>query len=173
MVKKTKAKKKTVKRAVKKVILPMVPSKLIAIALRDIRKAEKLSKKYVVDMGEWYQPHATLECKTDNGVVASEHKICTLCAAGSVMAFSLANEAQKKLKLHPSKFRENEKQLYAIDNLREGSFSGALRALELPDAYDDKHPSLNHEIPDYEPLDPEPFHEAMTAFQKKLEKAGY
>ena len=61
--------------------LPAKPSKLIAIALRDLRTAEK-SKHFVVDMGEWYRPSAI-------------EPVCAVCLGGSVLVgqlkFSSAN----------------------------------------------------------------------------------
>lgn len=181
------AKKRVVRKVAKKarrVILPKKLSSLIKICLRDMRKAEALPEKYVISMGEWYSPNETVSCQLDDGTLIKEHTVCVMCAAGSVMAFSLANERQKKETLGPDDFGDNELQLGAIDCLRQGQCAAAYRAINRDDdpeseSYnwnDDithqKLERLDTKIPDYEPTNPEPFHKAMTKLHDKLARAG-
>lgn len=179
MVKKAKAKaKKPVAKKKGPVVLPMVLSKLIAIALKDLRKVEKMKNKYAVNMGDWYVPNSDLICRVED-VVISKTKICSVCAAGSVMALSLG--AKGTGYMDPSSFPKNMNQLHAINSLRTGEVVSAHNNL-FPDAYvssfsedseSKKLCSLNTDIPEYEPMNPEPFHNAMVKLQAKLEKAGY
>lgn len=160
----------------KKVILPTKMSALIKLALKDIRVMEK-TKNVVVDMGTYFEPRAELICRTDNGVVVEKKTVCVVCAAGAVMANTLGANINGRNELSPTNFAGNERQLNAIDALRSGAVGGAAVALGLITNYYtpeyDKVAQLNTVIPDYEPLDPKPFHKAMEGFQKKLEKAGY
>jgi len=159
----------------------MVPSKLIDIALRDMRKA--LRKKWVIDMGSWYQPKAEVICLVNDIIVIKKYTVCTACAAGAVMALSLANASQLKRELDPDEFVANIRQLRAIDDLRHGSLSSAADELELAPSidldfdtrqarYDVLH-KLNVVIPEFEQEKPEIFFKAMEAFSAKLKKAGY
>ncbi len=162
-------------------ILPMVPSKLIDIAVRDMRKA--LKKKWIIDMGNWYQPKAEVICSVGDDLVIEKYTVCTACAAGAVMAFSLANASQLKRTLEPDDFKANERQLRAIDDLRRGSLSGAADELELSPSIDldfstrqaryDVLNRLNVVIPEFNQQKPEPFFKAMEAFSAKLKKAGF
>lgn len=183
MVKK-KAKKAVRKVKRKKVILPMKLSSLIGIALRDIRRAEAMPKKFVVDMDTWFKPE-TVQCKTDDGVLIEEHKVCTMCAAGSVMAFSLGALGRKDAdsELFTESFPGNQKQLEAINYLRDGNCLQAARTLWPPTynensgAYIDDPKAklalgLDTCIRGYYRHSPEPFHKDMAKFQAKLEKAG-
>lgn len=173
-----KSKKRVVKKAkakAAKVILPTKMSKLIGIALTDLKKAEKQSHKYAVDMGDWYNPNAQLSCKTPNGAVVAVHKVCTVCFAGAVMAFSLP-KPRSKGDLQPENFRGNRDQLLALNSLRLGHANAAGDALGLcayGDATYDELGHLNTNIPDYDALNPKPFHDAMVKFKTKLAKAGY
>lgn len=191
MVKATK--KRVVKKAKRKVkkllVLPRKMSALIKIALRDIRKAEK-SAAFVVDMREWYEPNQEIVCRVgdSDGLVISKQKACVACAAGSVMAFSFGlgpdGNPDKASNLLGSE--ENGMQLSAIDSLRRGAVASAARELDISydqwegperDIDDTKKldgffEKLNSNIPDYDNIDPKPFHEAMEKLQAKLEKAG-
>lgn len=185
---KAKKAKRVVKRAVKKVaakkavkkrkgkILPEVPSKLIKLALKDLRKAEKLSHKYTIDMDDWYNPEAQLTCTNNSGAVVAKHKVCSVCFAGAVMAFSLPKQ-DPTLHLGPSNFNGNFGQLSALNSLRGGDVAGALAHMDKFSFYSDEYEKvrrkLNVDIPDYDALDPLPFHEAMEKFAVKLAKAGY
>lgn len=161
-------------------VLPMVPSKLIDIAVRDMRKA--LKKKWIIDMGNWYNPRAEVVCSVNDDVI-EKYTVCTACAAGAVMAFSLANASQLKRELQPEEFTANIRQLRAIDDLRQGSLSAAVIELELGPAFDldyetrqakyqDLH-RLDVATPEYDQKKPEIFFKAMEAFSAKLKKAGF
>ena len=82
----TKAKKRATRR--RQIILPMKLSSLIKIALKDLGKAEAQPKKFIVEMSEWYIPEEVV-CATESGVEVDRYEACTVCAAGSVMAFTL------------------------------------------------------------------------------------
>jgi hypothetical protein len=196
-----KAKKRVVKKAKKRVVkkakstrkkvkvLPCKMSALIKIALKDIRKAEA-SQKFIIDMDDWYRPDTELNCMLHSQTVVERHKVCVACAAGSVMAFSLglgsdSNSANADKLLHSE---SNGRQLMAINELRVGQVAEAAKELELlnwdydmednPEAWDswdkqrDRFRSFDTTIPDYDNLDPEPFHKEMGKLQAKLEKAG-
>lgn len=175
-----KAKKRVVKTARRgPVILPKKMSSLIAICLKDIKKAEALPKKFVVDMSSWFQPE-DINCETSDGVVIETHHVCTVCAAGAVMAFSL-KKADTNDELFPDAFPRNEKQLDAINYLRTGDVFAAARALELIDfnEYGDanegdrsKYEGFETSMPEYKRDNPKPFHTAMGKLHDKLKKAG-
>jgi len=162
----------------RKKILPMVPSALIDIAIKDMRKA--LAKGWVINMGAWYDPKAKVKCTVDDDVVIEEYTVCSACAAGSVMALSLASTNQQKRRLEPGTFSANEKQLRAIDDLRQGSISLAANELNLiDDPYAEGSTeyqtlrALDVSIPEFNQQKPEVFFKAMKAFSAKLKKAGY
>jgi len=164
-----KAKKKTVRRAApKRGELPHVMSELITIALKDLKKAEK-TKGYVVDMSDWHSQDE-LECRTSGGgdLIRTE-KVCSVCFAGSVMAFSL--KVKKDAHVEPNKFgTHNANAFYALNNLREGDVTGAAGYLGIDreGLYD-----FNRGIAEYEYMDSKPFHDDMAKLAKDLKKAGY
>ena len=173
----TKTKKRVVKKvSKKKTILPKKLSSLIGIALRDIRKAEK-QEKYIVDMGTFHEP-SIIVCSYEGGF-SSEGRIikrepaCIVCAAGSVMAFTLKADFTKDLS--PSSFKRNEAQLNAIDALRTGNAQSAAAFLDPSDKECDNLYEIEMKtyIPDYDRDNPKPFHKAMVKFQIALKKAGY
>lgn len=49
--------------------LPKKPSELIRVALKDLRRAERQKKKYVIDMDVWHEPNGK----------------CAVCLAGACM----------------------------------------------------------------------------------------
>lgn len=174
MVKKAKAKKRVVRKA--KVILPMKMSKLIGIALADLKKAEKQSKKYTIDMNDWYNPKAQLECRAPGGEIVAKHPTCTVCFAGAVMAFSLPKSRGANKPYEPSDFKGNSQQLEALNELRLGDVREAARNLGLCEWYDEKwhkFNQMNMDIPSYSNLNPKPFHAAMLKLKAKLAAAGY
>lgn len=164
-----KAKPKAKKKAV--IVLPRKMSALIKIALRDIRRAEEA--EFIVNMSTWYMPNIQVECRAvDDSTLIDQYTTCSMCAAGSVMRFSLANEKQKKLELTPDMFAKNDNQLEAIDSLRMGDVGDAAGYLEFSDRHRFDYFKYDTVIPDYSMDDPEPFHKAMAKLQVKLEKAG-
>lgn len=182
MAKKAKAKKRTTRKS-RKVILPMKLSSLIKICLKDIRRAEA-TPTCIINMDEWFEREIA-ECAISNGMVVETHEYCIMCAAGSVMAFTLGALTKKEhATAYPSDFPDNAQQLQAIDELRCGQVSGAARCI-WPDTENvewgqqskndkklDQVAKFNCNIPDYDRDKPEPFHKAMTKLQEKLAKAG-
>jgi hypothetical protein len=164
-----KAKKVVKKVSKKKVILPRKLSSLIGIALRDLRKAEK-SDKYIISMESTFHSPTTVTCTANHGeILVKEQQACVICAAGSVMAFSLnAGNVERS----PGDFVGNSAQLDAIDFLRKGNATAAAEELNITHKYEILE-KLDSWIPDYDRNNPEPFHKAMIEFQAKLKKAGY
>lgn len=160
--------------AKKKVILPTKMSALIKLALKDIRKMEKTAG-VVVDMSTFFAPKSEIVCATHSGAIVEKRTACVLCAAGAVMAGTLGANIRGQSKA-PQDFKGNENQLNAIDCLREGSVGDAASNLGLfTDDYGPKYAkysAFNETIPEYEPMNPKPFHKAMEKLQVKLEKAG-
>ena len=129
------------------------PSKLIAIALADLRKAER-STKYKINMDNWHKPNGK----------------CAVCFAGSVMAFSL--KANPKISYQDWNFKSY-RQFTALDCLRVGRVGWAFADLHnLPPSHTNmgmKHP-LDREIVTYS-RNPTKFKRQMRKLQKDLEKA--
>lgn len=154
-----------------KVILPRKMSALITVALKDLKKVEK-ADGYTVDMGDWHHPD-TLTCRNGSGDTISEEDTCSVCFAGSVMAFTLKVASTKEAE--PHSFPGNEDQLQALDSLRAGNVSDAARTLNLPgdsDGYYAKYAKYDTCIPYYEYMKPKPFHTAMEKLAARLKKAG-
>lgn len=163
-------------------ILPKVMSKLIEIALNDLKKAEA-TKGMVVDMAEWLNPNVKLECTTPNGEVVERRKACIVCAAGAVMAFTLGKKNTTK-ELFPEDMRNNEDQLCAINELRCGDVANAASYLGICEKYhnlinglySEEYEALlelNEDVPEYDNLNPKSFHKAMEKLATKLRRAGY
>lgn len=99
--------------------LPKKLSDLILLGLNDESKAHR-SKKYEVVMdGEWHNP---------NGV-------CTVCFAGSVMAFSKEIAIDCQIKHTNLEFSEYDSARYcALDRIRKGEMENALTEMgyDLP-----------------------------------------
>ena len=105
----------------KKNKLPDVPSVLIKAAVKDTKLAEK-SQKYEVDMGKWHEPNGK----------------CSICFAGSVMAFTLNTHASNNLK--PEDFDlDTCNKLLALDEFRTGYIEYGLieMGLVLKDGMED------------------------------------
>jgi hypothetical protein len=121
--------------------LPNKPSKLLALALSDLEKAEK-SKFYEIDMDGWHTPNI------------DKQSTCSVCLAGSVIAFSL--KTPRVMEKSPNHFLEFEgrlgeviyKQLTAINQLREGYVADALEKLGI-DVSDAKVKVMDREITEY------------------------
>lgn len=182
----TRKKVKKVVRKVKKMkILPFKMSALIKIALADIRKAEALKDQYIIDMSTWYQKESAVCTLPRTGQVIKKHDVCIMCAAGSVMQFSLgaANRIPEHhangIDLEPADFTGNQIQLNAINSLRTGDIGNAASVLFDGVKWGKVCNKLYHngledgvDIPDYETEDPEPFHKALTKLQHQLAKIG-
>lgn len=111
-------------------ILPRKMSALIDLALADLELAEK-SKDYVIDMGEWHRAPSSDPYDDDN--------LCSVCLAGSVMAFSLkANKVKTyEPEFIPESMGDNTDQLLAINCLRTGSVQEASEILGLDNEEED------------------------------------
>ena len=97
----------------KQVILPKVPSKLLTIALRDLKIT--IQSGIEIDMRSWGRNVGTPEC--------------TVCFAGAVM---LQTEKQKpNEKLEFKNHNENYRQYKFLDNIRKGSLATALDYLDI------------------------------------------
>lgn len=132
--------------------LPGQPSKLIRLALSDLKKVER-SKKYVVDMENWHLP---IKGK------------CHVCLAGSVISKSLVGKPFEGLS--PSFFNIKVKHaLMAIDAFRKGECCDAffLLSLDFSVGY-----SFTRNIIEYE-LNKKLFHEQLHKLADDLEEAGY
>lgn len=135
-----------------KEILPDKPSELIAVALRDLAKAER-SPKYEINMGRWFQ---------------KDGDICEVCLAGSVIAFSLKPDKSVRA-LEPNNYPDDiEHKLEALDEFRCGNIGSGLSYLgiELPRFLADEE-----SFPEYE-KNPRGFKAAMKEMQKHLARLG-
>ena len=169
-------------------ILPRKMSALIKIALADIRKAEK-AEDMIIDMNVWFEP-AEIVCRVDgltNGgvdysdtAVISRTPACIVCAAGSVMRYSLEADITDD-SVSTDSFPGNKDQLYAIDYLRSGEVLSAAIQLglikrdvfgEIPAWKYNKFSKFDTHIPGYWRSNPEPFHKTMEKLRQKLIKAG-
>lgn len=124
---------KTVKKLKKSEIkdtLPDKPSELIKVAIRDLKRCERL-KKYKIDMNTWY---------ATNGE-------CSVCLAGSVMAQSLSKVTENLIQftkkefddygdtvkqIEPENFPKSiQNKLIAIDRFRAGGIEEGLELLNI------------------------------------------
>jgi hypothetical protein len=161
--------KKAKKTALK--ILPKKMSALIKVALVDLKKAEK-DANIVIDMNRGWLEKSTLKCTLRDGTEISEHKVCVMCLAGTIMAYSFGALKDRSWEQYrsPEHYEKNTNQLRALDSLREGFVDESAYWLELPNAKELR--KLNTDIPEYDRGNPEPFHKAMNKLRDKLIKAG-
>lgn len=137
-------------------ILSKVPSKLIRLALKDLRKVE-LSTEYKVNMDDWHVPANKYE----------NASACFVCLAGAVMAGTL--DADIKSDIVPQDFTGNRDALIALDEFRSGQITWAFDSLAIPIPV-----GMEYVIPmpAYEEK-PEQFHEAMEYLASEFESRGY
>lgn len=144
-------------------VLPGQPSKLIRLALKDLEAVEK-SKRFVVDMNEWFRPNGQ----------------CAVCLAGSVMAKTLkVSTSKRKLKslglldswgeVIPDKFKKEMYALQALNYFRLGECGWAFRYLDLTKGSGVPFDCM---ITDYH-SDPEEFKDQMHQLAGELEDGGY
>jgi hypothetical protein len=94
---------------------PKKLSALLQLAYNDLRKCER-SKKYVIDMVQWFLP-------VGKGV-------CHVCMAGAVMAQKKLADENAEFEVCPSQCGAGwDGALRAIDNLREGNMVRAFREM--------------------------------------------
>ena len=133
--------------------LPSKPSELITIALEDLAKVEKI-KGYKVYMRDWHEP---------------DGKVCSVCAAGAVMAMRLGVKPQEDRA--PSNFDGDGlgDKLRAINNLRTGGVYFAFRDLSMDSTVGMR---FDRHIPEYED-GRRAFKREMRKLARDLAKAGY
>lgn len=132
--------------------LPNKPSDLAELVLRDMRKAIR-SPLYHIDMSVFHVPNKT----------------CAVCAAGSVMAFTL-NGPHDEHQL-PGNFPEpTKRKLYAIDHLRTGNMGAAFAIMDRSSL---KGEQFTRVIANYDEHDRKPFFRDMRQLIKDLRAAGY
>lgn len=90
--------------------LPNTPSKLVAIARKDLRAVSKL-KRYRINMGVWH-------CAV--GGVATPETPCEVCQAGAVMARTLKADINEDLSNYSFDDATQDK-LSALNYLRRGN----------------------------------------------------
>lgn len=147
----------------KPVILPRVMSKLIVLALNDLKKVER-SRRYRVDMAIFHAPTMF------TGTLAAPLK-CTVCFAGAVMAARLG--APRDEELYPDDFKGNAAQLQALDHLRRGRVGLAAeslgrsggKAMAIASRFD-------RDVPNYTPRTRKAFHTAMRKLARDLKAVG-
>ena len=132
--------------------LPDKPSDLAELALRDMRKAIR-SPLYHIDMSVFHVPNKT----------------CAVCAAGSVMAFTLNGPHNEHRS--PGNWPEHtSRKLYAIDHLRTGNMGTAFAMMDRPSP---KGEQFTRVIADYDEDNSKPFFRDMRRLIKDLRAAGY
>lgn len=133
------------------VILPRIPSDLIELALADLVKCER-SKKYIIEMDNWYVPHDTGPCE--------------ICLAGAVMAMSLG-DGQKELQ--PTDFPKNSNKLLALNYFRQGDVTYGGQGLNISSL---KLKEFDRDITEYYD-NPGMFKREMRKLARDLRAAGY
>lgn len=136
--------------------LPDKLSDLILVALEDLEKAEA-SPKHIIVMWMWHLPRLGL---LDN--------LCSVCLAGSVMAFSLgANPSTPRTPGDYSHHINNK--LLALNSVRGGDIS---LALETIDPEGRKHYFPQEYMVNYE-RNPVGFKAQLRSVAKRLAAKGY
>lgn len=144
--------------------LPYTPSKLIRLALKDLKAVERDKKHYVVEMGYWhFNPDPEFE--EDKGLEATK---CYVCLAGSVMAKTL--KTKPKFDRDPFDFEDSDgRALKALDYLREGKLYSAFDILGFVLPYNVKQ---KVRVSKYK-TNPKKFKKQMAELADALEKIGY
>jgi hypothetical protein len=133
--------------------LPNKPSKLIRVALKDLRLVER-SKTYDIDMGVYHSP------KVDSNT-GQDIEVCRVCFAGSVIAKTF--KADPGLVLGPGSpifDKITSKKLMALDRFREGKIVDAFELMKI------KIPLLMIK----ENVDITSYYDDPTKFKKELSK---
>lgn len=138
--------------------LPNKMSELILLALRDLKKIEKL-KSYEVDMREWHTaPEDTY----------GESTKCQVCFAGSVISRTLKMPKNKTVDMSMFSNKMSNK-FYALDSLRQGYVGSAYRALGIDS---DAMHGMDRRITPYS-YDSKKFKEEMYQLAQDLKKEGF
>lgn len=142
----------------RKATLPKHISDGILLAIEDLKKAEK-SKQYSIDMSLWHRRwHGD--------------STCSVCFAGSVMAFSLGAEADEET--YPWDFSDpTQRKLEALNYARMGSISVAVGTWysRVSKAKLEAADKLDFDPVDYTE-DPAKFKRQMRSVAKKLAQIG-
>lgn len=132
--------------------LPNKPSALITLALNDLRKVERNTKKYKVNMNRWHQPNSH----------------CSVCLAGSVMAKTLG--ADRLESIVPEDFPEGTaNKLGALNEFRIGYSDSGFYNMGRSS---ERGQEFNRRIPEYD-RNRTAFHKAMRGLARDLKAAGY
>ena len=145
------------------ITLPTTASKLIRVALRDLRACED-DDFYVVDMQEWHTP-----------VYNYDYEVCAVCLAGAVMAQTLGLPDDLEIDdTDLAGYGDSVKNgLHALDFFRIGEIKAGLETL----GYDDVR-KLSEDWQQYarksgyDQADPEPFHRQMHRLADYFESCG-
>lgn len=137
--------------------LPNKPSKLLEVALADLRKCEK-SPDYDIKMGVWHEPPSL------------NHSTCQVCLAGAVMAKSLKICRTKCAYPTDDNFNETiERKLRALNAFRVGVCSDGFMYMDLQQS---QGCLFNRFMNSYHGS-PSKFYEDMQHLIIDLKKAGY
>jgi hypothetical protein len=150
MIKKTKT---TTKKRIRKLRLPDKPSSLILVALKDLRRVEKLKRIYRIEMGDWHR--------------SNSH--CSVCLAGAVMT----RVCSPKEDVVPGDSRfscDVTNKLLALNDFRAGYVAEGVMKVIKGSIYQYHLPYYWY-IPSYK-LWPETFYEKMNELAKMLKEKG-
>jgi hypothetical protein len=105
--------------------LPNKPSELILLAVKDLGRAEK-SKLHQIDMNYWHKP--------DNFQPITPENRCSVCFAGSIMAFSLNTNPSKYIHSLELSYKfgiKNAKKFQFLNCVRQGNIGVGLANLGI------------------------------------------
>jgi hypothetical protein len=161
--------------------LPKKPSKLIRLAVADVKRAKKAG--YTINMNIWHAPdrEAAGIGMFDDDVAAKmrvaraknpKNKFCQVCFGGSVLACgtSLRPDQDWDLGSVRNLFEKSfQNKIDALDSFRSGEIADGLRIMGLR-----RPPYLaeNVFIPSYDDRRPQPFFRAMLKMADVLEEFG-
>ena len=146
--------------------LPKTPSKLLTVALNDLRKVEKDRKHYQVNMGAWHSPSSFGQCGVclAGSVLAMTCKIpiTQIVTNGGITWYSTIRIGRKEI---PGKL------FIALDMFRCGFIDDGLRLLGFSEVSRVRVPNHVH-VPDYRHGNTRPFKNGIKKVIRILEKAG-
>ena len=110
--------------------LPDKLSALIRLALNDLRKAEKM-EKVQIDMSVFFSVDSDDELYDRNPPrqIPDEHKVCSVCFAGTVMIGTLGADIFDPTVTITKWGNKNQHKFYALDHARQGDLIGAINDL--------------------------------------------
>ena len=144
--------------------LPGVPSKLIKLALKDLKLVEK-DRRYRISMNTtWHEPNGK----------------CTVCFAGAVMAKAL--KVSPKEEATPWSCEDASDALKALDEFRQGNVANGLWIIGIKEQSlkaDDDGNYINYagrfdrKIISYSKRTKKKFHQQMQKLADDLKRSGY